>query len=143
MSDKWSRLHGSEDMDLADKNTVRRILRDMGYDTYFNFFMVEWKDEKEIGIKHEIYRDQKDRIEEIHRPDVIAFKGSTGPGHRFVVEIDGGVHKGGRKDRRRNDFYERHRIPYIVINKADLRESGLTWDEYLDESLASIRGQLQ
>ena len=131
----YARLHGSEDMDLGDKNRVRAIVRDLGYETLFNKFAVEHRDGS-FNFNFEITRAEKDDIVEFHRPDVVV----TGRPEWAVIEIDGAVHKGGRKDQRRNEFYKRHGIQLIIINKADLAETGTSWEEYIAWKLDGTRG---
>ena len=130
----WARYHGSEDMDLQDRLDVRKILRKMGHeDVKMNMFMVEFSNQR-LRILPEVMAHEKDDIVEIHRPDIIFWEGEQ----PIVIEIDGAVHRGGRKDQRRNAFYERHAVPYVILNKEDLHESGLAWDEFIKEKLGAM-----
>lgn len=131
----YARLNGSEDMDIADKIEVGRILYRLGWQKVrFNMFAVE-KRSGLLKLAPEILVSEKDDIAEFHRPDVTAFSGTR----RLVVEIDGAVHRGGKKDQRRDEFYRRHGIPAIVLNKADVSEAGISWDEFLGEAVGRVR----
>ena len=135
MTNKWARLHGSEDMDEADKLRVKDILVVMGVDRSdidFNLFV--WEDNAgRLNVDGAIMEGEE--VAEMHRPDVTIHDRH---GIRLIIEVDGAVHRGGRKDRRRNEFYQRHKIPVIILNKADLAYLGEEWEDWLPREAAKV-----
>lgn len=136
---KFVRRHGSEDMDLEDKQRVGAIMKKLGATeiTYNNFLTEDYDGNFEFSDS--ILAEDVNKTYEFHRPDVVAWgMAKAALNEAVIVEIDGAVHNGSKKDQKRNAFYERSGTPFIILNKADLKEIGTTWDQYLTDCVRSL-----
>ena len=124
---KMTRLRGSEDMDLEDKKTVASVLMRKGLGAKFNWYL--FANETDWIIRPEVSYQDSERYNLIrHRPDVSVFGGSYFYG---IIEVDGGVHAGRKKDWNRDRDYDILGIPFLVCNKADLAEVGTTLEDHV------------
>lgn len=130
---KSSRFHGSEDQDLGDKLKVMRIMRDLGYASTSNMYMIVPRDpEKQEWrltelVSNAILHDWK----LVARPDVACIK----DGHfELLVEIDGNVHKS--HDTR--PLYDELGIKYVIVNKWFLETEGISWKDWIIAELGRI-----
>ncbi len=75
----------------------------------------------------------------IHHPDLII----PDPKHlaKCIIEIDGSYHDskaGKRKTEKRNAHYQTAKIPYIILNVADLKLLDQDWFTFLDAELKKL-----
>ena len=129
---KITKLRGSEDMDLADKNIVRMVVRDAGLEAKFNWFFAANEHDGWI-CQPELTEPEAKRYGLIlHRPDVAVY-GIRGL-HGFI-EIDGAAHSGKKRDWERDRDYELMGIPCVVANKADLAARGEALADYVAKNM--------
>ena len=131
---KKTRVYGSEDMDVIDKNRVIKYLNENNYDAITNRFLIVPKD---IEKKNYLYMQfvkgwwLKDwKI--IARPDIICWHRKLPDAENIIIEIDGAVHK---KELDSREIYKEYGIKHIIINKEYLNTVNTSWENYLDEKL--------
>ena len=124
----------SPDMDVEDKHRVGRHMRSKGWRVIYNLFLyVDNRAERKTNsYMLSIGDPTASHWRLAARPDVVCYLGDT----EVVIEIDGAIHKFGIQ--KRDKIYDEHKINYIVINKADLRESKTEWEDYLDAQLREM-----
>lgn len=128
-----TRTHGSSNMDLIDKNTVKKILQKLGFkQIQFDQFLCIMYDDWGWGsetyeIKNELTKDESRKYHTIRHPDIISYK----DGQILIIEIDGKYHK----DLDWDDDYDDIDIPYIKINKEHLKKENISWYGYIIKEL--------
>ena len=126
-----TKYHGSEDMDLRDKQRVRTSLRKLGFQIIkFNWFLVGSKDieDTECYVTQDVTELEIKNKKILARPDVIAIIDKS----LLIVEIDGAYHK---KDLDNRPIYTELNIPHLIINKEYLEKEHISWEDYIKNNL--------
>ena len=129
--------------DIGDKLRVVRHLRNRGIpgdrilvDGYIVFNRESGKQMwAATGLSREAVRRNL-----VRHPDVMVL-GECAATVRLICEIDGGIHStrpGMRQTEKRNRAYGDAKIPYIVIDKADLALTGQSWEGHIDAELERL-----
>ena len=137
---KITRERGSEDMDLLDKQKVKNIIRELypDHSVYLNYFLWHSKSENKIKFSDHLKECDVKDCEYLSRPDVLCW--ARWQDHKlskpYVIEIDGDVHRG---DHKRQVRYFALEVPLIVINKADLKEIAMSWQEFIISEMERLK----
>lgn len=135
---KITKYHGSADMDLKDKNRVKDILKQLGFEEVkFNLFLIQSKniEDQTYQFVHQMTDLEARHFKIIARPDVVAFKENR----LFIIEIDGKVHKSNLDNR---PIYEELELPYVIINKEYLNQENIDWKSHIKHFIENNLKQL-
>ena len=87
-------------------------------------------------VENATYAQLAPRNQIVRHPD-ISIIGTNG-NIACIIELDGSIHdKKTAKTAKRNQDYEYAKLPFIVINIADLKETKTSWFDYLDTQLVN------
>jgi len=127
---KITKTRGSEDMDTNDKNRVKQILMDMGYDRiWYNQMIMVSKDieKRNWYCTRAVDESELQSFRILARPDIVVAVNLR----RVIIEVDGAVHRDWDYDKR----YEDYNIPYLKLNKEYLQQENISWEKYIREYL--------
>ena len=74
----------------------------------------------------------------VHHPDILIVRDGS---LKCVIEVDGSIHdtnRGKRRTEKRNNNYWYYKVPYIVMNEADLAFLGTSWRDFLWVSMLKM-----
>lgn len=133
-----SRAAGSEDMDLADKKRVKKIMEEHGYNCQFNLYLLTSRssDALDYLFVGTVTEAMLERYKLAARPDVVCIHATDLKPAPIIIEIDGAVHK---KDLDERPLYTELGIPQIILNKEYLELEGISWETWIADGLQAIR----
>lgn len=128
-----TKSHGSSNMDLIDKNTVKQILQKLGFkqiqfDQFLCIMYDDWgRGSETYEIKNELTKEESRKYHTIRHPDIVSYKN----GYLIIFEIDGKYHKDADFD----SDYDDLDIPYVKLNKEYLKKTGMSWHDFIIQEL--------
>ena len=116
-----------------------KILLELGiprHEIRRDWYILLERDTYNVTYHESLNGDMKRYI--VHHPDILIVRDGT---IRCVLEVDGSVHdsnRGKRRTEKRNSDYWSAKLSYIVLNEADLKYLGMSWRDFLWESLLKM-----
>ena len=144
-SKKWNQYVAGLSKDKTDDIQIQAIIaylhvthgipREQLKKEYYVIWNLEY--EQLHFVANATYSQLSPRSQIIRHPD-ISILGVNG-NIACIIELDGSIHdKKTAKTAKRNQDYEYAKIPYIVLNIADLKELKISWFDFLDEQLVKL-----
>ena len=126
--------------DNEEKIEIGKHLEKHGYtNVYYDWYLCFDKLTGELQmLANALTKEQVQRYK-VQHPDVMICGDDYAVS--FIVELDGSIHHtkpGMRQTERRGKSYAEAGLPCIILDKADLKELGVTWQEYLDAELKGL-----
>ena len=126
--------------DNEEKIEVGKYLEMHGYThVYYDWYVCFDKLTGELQMSAAFLTREQVEHYKVQHPDVMVCDDEYAIS--FIVELDGSIHQtkpGMRQTERRNQSYAEAGIKCIILDKADLKELGVTWQDYLDAELKEL-----